>query len=238
MRRGFSLLESLISLTVFCIVILAGFESFGTARYVFFKLRDAQESRMAALAALERIRADILQAGLGLDAPLRLGLVEGIIADGDAGVFVSAETSVSISSGLSAGQAAVFAPNLVDFAAGRSVCVCAGAKGETAVIQGADGAGVTLSSPLAFDYPAGETRLILLRRVSIYLDAKTAVLRRKINASSAQPLLEGTASFAFEFERASSLAAVRFRLEIDREKIHEISAVAKNLALANKKSPF
>jgi len=234
MRRGFSLLESLISLTVFCIVILAGFESFGTARYVFFKLRDAQESRMAALAALERIRADILQAGLGLDAPLRLGLVEGIIADGDAGVFVSAETSVSIS----AGQAAVFAPNLVDFAAGRSVCVCAGAKGETAVIQGADGAGVTLSSPLAFDYPAGETRLILLRRVSIYLDAKTAVLRRKINASSAQPLLEGTASFAFEFERASSLAAVRFRLEIDREKIHEISAVAKNLALANKKSPF
>lgn len=237
MRRGFTLIESLISLVVMSILMLAAFESFGAARRVFAGLQDVQANRMSALAVLEKIRSDALVAGRGLGSAARLGLVEGIEETEDGYVWIDAEAEMSIGSDLAAGQRTIAASGAADFTAGRSVCLHDGRKGEKAVVQSADSSGLVLTSPLAFDYPGGETTILLLRSVSIYLDARSGVLRRRVNTASAQPLLEGVAGYFFKFERGTSLAVVGFRMDGDGGRTYELSMVAKNLAMAHVKAP-
>jgi type II secretory pathway pseudopilin PulG len=236
MRRGFSLLESILSLTVFLMVVLAGLESFDTARRVFFRLQENQESRMAVQAAIEKIRSEILRSGRGLAGPLRLGLVSGIEPDEDAWVFWSAETAIPLAQELGPGQAFLAVGRTEEaLSAGRMICLFDGDKGETAVIRGVDESGVFLEAPISGAYPAGRTALIVLRRVSIFLDANNKILRRKVNASSAQPLLEGVSEFSLDFGSASSRIVVRVTMEGKREIGDERTIVAKNLALAGAK---
>ena len=61
--KGFSLIESLISLSLFLIIVLTCFELFGITRDTFLKLKNNEEAREAVLAALDKIRTDILAGG-------------------------------------------------------------------------------------------------------------------------------------------------------------------------------
>jgi type II secretory pathway component PulJ len=51
-RKGFSLLETLITLGLSLLVIIAAFEFFGITRSLFSKLKDAQEKNQAVQAAV------------------------------------------------------------------------------------------------------------------------------------------------------------------------------------------
>ena len=70
-RQGFSLIESLLALTLFSMIVLSTLEFFGMTKKTFFKLRDTQLAQESAWAALDKIRTDLLQAGQGLIEPLR-----------------------------------------------------------------------------------------------------------------------------------------------------------------------
>jgi len=92
-RRGFTLIEFLISLSLMLIIVLAGFEFFGQARTLFFKLKEAEESEEAALAALDKIRIDLTRGGRGLSVPMGMGLLEAVRADPERLTVLSSDGS-------------------------------------------------------------------------------------------------------------------------------------------------
>lgn len=232
MRRGLTLVETVLSLVIFLIVVLAGLESFGTARNVFFRLRDAQESRLAALGAIDRIKAEVLQAGRGLGALIRLGLAAGLEETAEGWAFWSAETEAAPESDLVAGQAFIPLSGFGEVAAGRRVALLGGENGEVATVREAGPAGITLASPIGRDYPAARTAVVLLRRAAVYLDEKAAVLRRKVNAAPGQPLLEDVKAFGLAFDPPQRRVTVMFRMKSPAGVCYETTIAAKNLALA------
>ena len=68
-------MESILALMLFLIVVLASLEFFGFTRNLFLKLKDKEETREAALLALDKMRVDLLAGGLGLLEPIKLGLL-------------------------------------------------------------------------------------------------------------------------------------------------------------------
>ncbi len=231
--NGFSLVESVISLSLFLLVVLASFEFFGVTRDIFLRLQGKQESKEAALAALDRMKIDLLEAGSGLIAAQQLGLLEGIAESESTLLISSREKDLRPLADLIEGQTRVELESTTDIAKGREILLFAVSRGEVKTIASVDRSGIVLSSPLNFSYPEDEASLALLRRVSLFLDEKNGILRRKINSSPAQPLLEEVSFFEFRHERASNLVTLRLSLKSDKENIHEASVFPKNMALSS-----
>ena len=76
-KKGFSLIECLISLSLFLIIVLACLEFFGKTRNIFFKLKENKEAREGVLAALGKIRTDLNQGGAGLIDPAQSVFLKG-----------------------------------------------------------------------------------------------------------------------------------------------------------------
>jgi type II secretory pathway pseudopilin PulG len=92
---GFTLVEALIGLALALFILAAGVEFFGQAERAFLRLRAREEAGQATLAALDRIRIDLLHAGRGLATETDEGLVEPVLADAAGLNMTSAETSVT-----------------------------------------------------------------------------------------------------------------------------------------------
>ena len=229
--RGFSLLESLISLSVFFLIFAGSLEFFDTARRVFFRLQSRQENRQAAWAALDRIRTDVLAAGQGLARPMRLGLLTPAEQKDGRWVFVRAEASPPLSADPRAGQTTLALAETDEAWIGRTVCLYDKRKGETAIIQSSENGTLTLSSPLHSDYRASDSAAAILRTTAVYLDAGQNVLRRKIDSSPAQPLLEDVCSFAFFLDSGTCLAETRLSLASEPEESYALKIMARNASL-------
>ena len=231
MRRGLTLVETVLSLALFLVVVLAGLESFGTARDVFFKLRESQESRLAALGALDKIRAEVLQAGRGLGALIRLGLAAGLEETAEGWAFWSAENEAAPEHDLEAGETFIPVSGFGEIAAGRKIAVREGENGEMAAVRDSNADGVILASPLGRDYPAARTAVVLLRRAAFFLDESAAILRRKVNASPGQPLLEEVEAFGLVFDPPRGRVSAVLRMRSPADVRYETTIAAKNLAL-------
>jgi len=90
---------------------------------------------------------------------------------------------------------------------------------------------VRLAPPPANSYLQQDASIVLLQKVTYYLERGSSVLRRKVNTSSAQPLIEGVRFFGFSYDGRSNLAQVQIGLEKEPEKTREISVLVKNMAL-------
>ena len=91
---------------------------------------------------------------------------------------------------------------------------------------------VVISSPLEHLYLREKTSIVLLRTISIFHDGKKRILRRKVNSSPSQPLLEEASSFSFNLDKAANLVRLRLAHSVNKEKFYEISIFPKNTALA------
>jgi type II secretory pathway pseudopilin PulG len=229
--RGFSLLESLISLVIFFLIFVGSLEFFGTVRMVFYRLQSRQENRQAAWAALDKIRIDVLAAGQGLARPMRLGLLAAFEQIDGRWVLVRAEASPALSSDPRAGQTTLVVAGTDEGWAGRTVCLYDKTKGENAIIQSSENGILTLSLPLQYDYRASETAAAVLRTTVIYLDAGQNILRRKIDSSPAQPLLEDVHSFALYVDSRTCLADARLALASEPEESYALKILARNASL-------
>jgi type II secretory pathway pseudopilin PulG len=229
---GFSLLESLIALTLFLVIILAGIEIFASARKTLQKLEEAQTSEESIAAALERIRADVRSAGRGLAGPDGIETVAGLEAAGDTLVIRSAEITTPLTADAAAGQTVLAVADGREFAAGRTAAVCDGTKSETVVIAAAEENGLSLVSPLAGSYARSAAEVILVQKISLYMDAGRAVLRRKVDAGTGQPLLEEALSFAFSIGTPSPIVTIAIRSRIGNGETHGTTVHAGNAALA------
>jgi prepilin-type N-terminal cleavage/methylation domain-containing protein len=232
-ERGFSLIESLLSLSIFLIVVLSSLEFFGFTRDLFLKLKTKQETMEAALAALDKMRFDLLEAGLGLQQPISLGVLDGIAISEDTLIIISKEKSYTLLGDLSAGQTSIPLDTTSELKKGRKVCVCDSNKGEIQSLSSMDKENIFLSSPLNYSFLKDETCVFLLREVSLFLDKNKNTLRRKVNTSPAQPLLEEVGLFDFRHETATNLVKLSLSLTTNKEKVYETSVFPKNIALAS-----
>jgi type II secretory pathway pseudopilin PulG len=231
-RTGVSLIESLVSLAIFSFVILAALGFFGTAREAFYRIRDSQTACESATAALEKIRTDILQAGRGLFRPLRLNIVKGIETESASMTLTSMEKESALLAEAAAGATTILVADAEGFASGKTVCLYDLQNAEVVKIAAVNGPSLTLASPLVFNYSQGEGRVLLLQKISLYLDAAKSILRRKVNASPAQPLLEEVEAFTYGYVSETCIADISLKLAANLEKEYGIKVFPKNLALA------
>ncbi len=229
--RGFSLIESLISLTFFLFILVISLEFFISTRNHFFKLKEDQERNQAAYATLDKIRLDICESGRGLLIPQSYGLLEAIRKSGDSLIIQSRDRDLLCENNLVAGQTYLSLTSTTGIHKNQTLCVYNQEKGELNTVISVDSRGVVLTSPLNSSYTKEEVKVILIRTISFYLDTNGGILRRKVNASAAQPLLEDVALFDFVYDPASTIVSLRLTLISQKEKEYEISVFSKNMAL-------
>jgi hypothetical protein len=232
--RGFTLLECLIGLSLSLFVVCACLEFFVTAQKHFFRLKEKEEAAQGALAAMDKIKVDILRAGQGLVQPLALGLIEAVAEDAGGLLITRAEKAFELAADVREGDVRLSLTSVADLKAGREVCLSDGEKGEVRVISSVASGTAVLSSPLGFGYAKEKASVHLLEKISLYVDARQDILRRRVNLSSAQPLLENVRSAEFLVDRAANLVRVRFGLKNQGDAIYESCLFPKNPALAGR----
>ena len=232
--RGFTLLECLIGLALSLFVVCACLEFFGAAQKHFYGLKEKEEAAQGAMAAIDKMKVDIVRAGQGLAGPAALGLIEAVSEDAGGLLILRTEDAFELAADVREGDVRLPLARLGALKAGREICLSNGAKGEVLVISSvADGA-VILSSPLGADYAKDQASLFLIEKVSLTLEARQGVLRRKVNLSTAQPLLEDVRSADFLVDRAANLVRVRFGLKGQGDATYELCLFPKNPALAGR----
>jgi hypothetical protein len=229
-KGGFSLIEMLLVMGLSLLVILGASEFFGITRSLFFKLKGAEEDSLAIQAALVKLRIDILRAGFGLETAIRAGAVDGIAA-GSSLIISSQEAKYNLAADCVSGETRVTLEKTSGLSAGRAVCLADEEKAERHIIAGLEGSTAVLSAPLENSYSEADARLLLLEEVTYFLDTRTDTLRRKVNASPAQPLLDSAGLFESVYFQQDNLVRVRLADKKNMEKTHELSVFPKNLGL-------
>jgi type II secretory pathway pseudopilin PulG len=231
-RPGFSLLESLICLSLFLFIFLSALQIFTITRDQFGKLRDKHESEQAVLTALEKIRLDLQESGRGLTIPSRLGLLTTLEAGGGHMTLIQADSEYSTPTNLAAGQNRITLSRAPDLRKNHRLCLFNRTQGEVREVLRIQGKDCILKEPLQYSYSAENTTLIKLKKTAYYLDANNHILRRKVNAAPAQPMLEDTAVFLPEFNPGSNLIRIQLSLIKKKENIYVMSFYPKNISLA------
>jgi len=230
MRKGFSLLESLLSLSLTLFIALAGCEFFGVSRAFFFRLKERSENRQAALAALDMIGQDVHRAGRGLGLPLSLGLASGLeIVEGVLHLERGGK-DLGLTADVQPGQTALVVRDAEGLKRKRRVCLVRPGQGQVLEVTNVQDKTLTVNPAADAFYPKEEASLLLLETVDYYLDALAGVVRRKMNEGSGQPLLEDVTRLECTSEGGSFLTTIRLALRPQEEKTYEISVLPKNLA--------
>jgi len=230
-EKGFSLMESLISLFLFLLIILFSLDCFHSVRSHFFELKTSEEWNTAAYAALDRMKRDLQDAGWGLTEAAKIAVVEGLSEEGGTLILSSKDEDLSLRGDLIIGQQRIEVEDARPVKKGHEVCIFDSFKGEVHSVASADKDSIVLISPLTADYVQRDTVMVLLRKISLFFDERRGVIRRKVNSSPAQPLLEEVNFFGFEYIRDSNLVRVHIKLKIDEEKNHEAVMFPKNTGM-------
>ena len=231
-RKGFSLIESLISLSLFLLILLGSVECFSLARQHFLELKNKYERDEFAHASLDKMRIDLLAAGSGLHTPLALDLVKGLRVIDNSLIISSQDKVLSTLGDLIPGQTQIPLASTGGVKKGSLICIYNQDKGEAQSISIVNRKSLVLASPIQNSYLSGDYNIVLIKTVSFFLDRKQQILRRKVNSSPAQPLLEETAQFLILYEETSHLINLSLSLLSHEEKKYEISVFPKNLGLA------
>jgi prepilin-type N-terminal cleavage/methylation domain-containing protein len=218
-RKGFTLVELLIGMSLFTIILVAGVEFFRHAGALFFKLKDAEEDSQAVYSALDRIAMD-------------LGLVTAVEAGPEKLTILSTEGARTLGQDLGPGGGRAVLDSTEGFKKGGGVCFLEGSRGEVRNVAAVEGATLILDLPAEAGYSAGACRVLPIESVSYYLGTLDRVVRRRVNSSPAQPLIEDVEDFRFSFDVPSNLASVALVLAPHKERRYGIQVFPKNAGLS------
>lgn len=234
--RGFSLVECLVGTALSLFVACAALEFLVSAQKHFFKLKARTEASQSALAALDKIRVDLLHAGRGLHGPEAAGLVEAVRATGEELRLTSLDSALTLASEARAGDLRLSLTSTTGVSAGRELCLFDGLAGEVRTVVRVEPQALVLGEPLGSGYSPGTAAVLLLERVAYFVDGPAGILRRRVNGGSAQPLLEDTANAEWRYDGPEAgLARVRLELKVEGVNAHGMSVFIKNAALARAK---
>ncbi len=229
-RPAFSLLECLLALSLFFFTALAAMEFFGAARTAFFKLKDSEEASLAAASALQKVRLDLAGAGRGLGAAA--GAVDPLTLDAGVLEIVSVEQAYELAADVAPGDTEIRLASSADWRPRREICLVEGNRAEVRALATVDGASAVLSEPAGGGYAAGRARVLLLERIAFFMDADGRTLRRRVNGSSAQPLLEDIRAAELDYDPVSNIVAFDVTLDAPGAKTHGLSYFPKNVRFA------
>jgi len=232
LKKGYSLVESLLSLSLFLLIVLSSLQFFGFARRSFFKLKAAGEARESALSALEKMKFDVLHTGFGLLEPVRLGFLEGIKENEKTLILLSKDKDFRLLDELVPGQIKIPLDNTKGIKKKSEICIFDSKKGEVKRVFFLNRGNIVLSSPLNYRYSKEGSQLLLLKKISLFFDEKKQIIRRKVNNSPSQPLLEEVISFDFSYIKTANIVNLSLVLKSEKEKKYEISVFPKNISLA------
>jgi hypothetical protein len=231
-KRGFSVVELLLSLAFSLLVFISALEFFGLTRSLFLKLKKAEETNQSAMAALDKMRTDLLRAGFGLAEPIRHGTLDGLRLDDNSFEIVLRDAAHLLQDDISAGENEALLNSAPGLSSGREVCFADEEKSELALVTSCSRNTVVLSAPLEHSYSKGAGRMLVLEKITLFHDEQSGAIRRKVNTSSPQPLLDDVFQFVCAYDADRKLACLSFILKEDEEKRYEISVFPKNLGLA------
>ena len=230
-RRGFTLIECLIGLALSLLAITGGLEFWGLSEKVFRRLKAREEAGQASLAALDKIRIDLLHAGFGLSREIGLGLVSPVEIVGGELRTAALERTLGLAADAQAGDTRFSLVSTSGVAAGRRVALRCGAAGEVRTVTRVEAGALIIDGPLERAYPADASAVSLLELLACFRDGGTRVLRRRVNASPAQPLLEDTAAVVWELNAAAPLVRIRLESAVEGVQAYEATVFLKNPAL-------
>ena len=230
-RKGFSLLEALIGMSILLIIIVGVMEFLTATRSLFDRLKNSESEAQAAALAINRMKIDILHSGRGLAGALELGLVKAIEADQERLTTRSAEIAGRLRQDAEEGESRLFLTAPVEMKKGGEICLFDGEKGETGRISGVEDQDILLSSPITHTYYKESAQIVSLNATTYSIDRGTGTIRRQINTSSAQPLLEGISDFACGFAAERNLVQVTFAFASGKENRYEFKVFPKNIRL-------
>jgi len=230
---GFSLIESLITMSLFLFIVLATMDFYAFTRNKFQKVKEEQETSEAVFSALDKMKTDITEGGLGLLIPAELGVLKAISDSNGSLIVLSREKQLLPCSDLVPGQTRINLVSTSEIRKGRELCFFNSNKAEIKSVSLVERDSIVLSSPIDFSYSKENSSVIMIRKVSLFFDESKQVLRRKVNTSSAQPLLEETTFFGFDYDETSNLLKLSVSTRLNKEKRYEISVFPKNVALVS-----
>lgn len=213
-------------------MVVAAFEFFGITRDLFIKLKGEEMDTQSAEAALDKIRIDLRRAGQGLVAPMRNSTIAGVEVAGQAITIALGEKSYELGQDLVPGQTRVPLPATSGLSALREVCLVENGWGELHSISSVESGAIVIGEPLQAAFSRTGGLLHLVEKISYFLDGPSGILRRKVNSSPAQPLLEEVAVFEFRYDASVNLAWAGFSMKNGKEGKYEISVFPKNIGLA------
>ena len=231
-KGGFSLVECLLGMALSLFVITSSLQFFGLAQKVFFRLKEREEAGQGALAALDKMRIDLLHAGRGLAAEAALGLVEAARATDEELRITFLEKALTLVGEARAGDIRLLLASTVDIVSGQEICLSDGSAGEVRTVAAVERGAVILREPLERGYFPDTAAVSLLENVAYFLDGPARILRRRVNAGSAQPLLENIAAAIWICDPGARLVRVRLELSVEGAHPHETTVFLKNPALA------
>lgn len=211
-QGGFSLLECLVSLSLSLLILISALEFSVQARKAFFRLKEAQERSLAAAVALEKIREDLETAGAGIPDLPSDDYFRPLQANGQTLVIFSAEERSVLLSDADAGQDYLLVELKPGFSStlkkGRSIFLSDGNSGMLTSITAISGNRLVISPALETSFPSGRTQITVLEKIELYLDAQQKILRRRVNSTSGQPLIEEVTAFQTAYLPSQNLAKI------------------------------
>lgn len=229
-EKGFSLIESMISLFLFLLVLFFSLDCFIATKKHFNQLKQSETSNTAAYAAIDRMRRDIRDAGLGLSTPMALEILKGISQEPGELIILSRQEELSLRMDCVRGQQRIPVANARNLKIGQQICIFSTGGGEVHSIVSVNRDSILLNAPLSSNYLHERTTLVSLRRISLFFDETAGVIRRKVNTSPAQPLVEEIDSFDYEYFEDSNLIRLHLCLSEER-KDYETTIFPKNTVL-------
>jgi len=231
-ERGFSVLETLISLTIFFFIVLGTLECFLNARSHFLEMKHKHETNQAALSALDKIKTDVSRSGKGLLTLSQLEVLKSITCENNILCIKTNDLEFTSPSSLIQGQTRIFFNDPRQLKKKQKLAFFDSQKGEVKEISSVGSQSCILSTSLSHSYEKDQAHIVLLREIRFYLDKKKDILRRKVNSSPAQPLLEKTSDFLCSYDEMTNLVQIRIIIKNKKEIEHDANIFPKNTALS------
>lgn len=230
--EGFSLLENLLSLTLSLFILVSALEVITQVKKVYNRLQAQQEASLAASIALEKIREDLEKAGTGVNGCRPSVDRWPIKVENSQLTLLSGELEIKLASDVEAGQnwalIVPWAGSGSKLRSGRIILITSQGQTDLVEIVNVSNNLVTLSPAFSSSFQRAESIAYLLEEVEIYLDLKQSTLRRKVNKTSGQPLLEEVYGFQPTYAPEMNLAWIKLQTGSKKEKTHELFFYPKN----------
>lgn len=225
-------MEGLIALSLMLLIMAAILESARLCRRFFFKLKETQEFKQEIWAGQDRLRRDLNKAGLGLEPCLASGLLLAVKSKESGFSIYFREASFPLKSELAAGSIIIPVDHNNSISRGQLIALIDDNLVELFKVERAEKGRLFLNQPIKESY-SSQGYVLAIEEVFYSYDQANKILRRRVNASPSQPLLEKVTSFSWSTE-ASSPTKVKLTFESDKEMTYEIRVLPKNDLIARR----